>query len=107
MKKYILLLIVVVTGNIVVAGDIVVSKEKNETKMISGKVIDKISGEEIAGAEVKIGDKIIHTDLNGNFSANIQTLKTEALVKFVSYNDSKINIDPFSYNSIVVELEAK
>jgi len=107
MKKYILLLIMIVIGTALVAGNIVDSKAKNETRLISGKVIDKISGEEIAGAEVKIGDKIFHTDLNGNFSANIQTSKTEAFVKFISYNDSKINIDPFSYNSIVVELEAK
>ncbi|MGQ0828277.1 MAG: carboxypeptidase-like regulatory domain-containing protein [Bacteroidota bacterium] len=107
MKKYILIAIMIVTGSTLIAGNIGKSKEKNETKLISGKVIDKVSGEEIAGAEVKIGDKIFHTDLNGNFSANIQTSKTEALVKYISYNDSKVNIAPFSYNTIVVELEAK
>jgi hypothetical protein len=107
MKKYILIIIVIIAGNNLIAGNSNKHEEKDNTKIISGKVIDKISGEEIVGAEVKIGDKIVYTDFNGNFSASITTSKTEALVKFVSYNDSKINLDTFSYNTIVVELEAK
>ena len=94
-------------GRIVIAGNGSNNKEKEDTKLISGKVIDKKSGEEIAGAEIKIDGKIIYTDLNGNFSTNINVLKTEAVVKYISYNDSKISIDSFSYSSIVVELEAK
>jgi len=107
MKKYIILLMIAITADALFAGNIAGNKDKNQTKLISGKVIDKISGEEIAGAEVKIGEKIIYTDLNGNFSATIQTSKTEAFVRFVSYSDSKINIDPFTYNTIVVELKAQ
>ena len=83
------------------------SNDNKGDRLISGKVIDKKSGEEIAGAEIKIRDKVIYSDINGNFSVNIDAEKTEAEVKFVSYNDIKINIDPFSYNSIVVELESK
>ena len=88
-------------------GDINNGKEKESTKLISGKVIDKNSGEEIAGAEIKINNKVIYSDLNGNFSAIIPSTKTEAFVTFVSYNNTKVNIDPFSYNTIVVELESK
>lgn len=107
MKRSILILVVSLITNLVVAGNGIDNKDAANTKLVSGKVIDKISGEEIAGAEIKIADKIVYTDLNGNFSANINVVKTEAIVSFVSYNDTKVNIEPFSYNTLVVELESK
>ena len=107
MKRSILILVVSLITNLVVAGNGIDNKDATNAKLVSGKVIDKISGEEIAGAEIKIADKIVYSDLNGNFSANINVVKTEALVTFISYNDTKINIDPFSYSTIVVELESK
>ena len=90
-----------------VAGNGIDNKDATNTKLVSGKVVDKISGEEIAGAEIKIADKIVYTDLNGNFTASINVVKTEVVVSFISYNDTKVNIDPFSYSSLVVELESK
>lgn len=107
MKRSILILVVSLITNLVVAGNGINNKEATNTKLVSGKVIDKISGEEIAGAEIKIADKIVYTDLNGNFSASINIVKTEAVISFVSYNDTIINIEPFSYNTLVVELESK
>jgi hypothetical protein len=107
MKKNIFLLVLIVISNFAFAGDVNSTKEKESTKLISGKVVDKNSGEEIAGAEIKIKDKIIYSDLNGNFSAVVSIAKTEASITFVSYNDTKVNIDPFSYDQIVVELESK
>lgn len=104
MKKLLFIAITILLGNISIAGNV---GDRESTKVISGKVVDKKSGEEIAGAEVKINNVTFYTDLNGNFSAIIHTLKTEAFISFVSYVDSKINIDPFSYNTIVVELESK
>jgi len=55
MKKYILLLIMIVIGTALVAGNIVDSKAKNETRLISGKVIDKISE---TYADVAEGEKL-------------------------------------------------
>ena len=107
MKRSILILVVSLITNLVVAGNGIDNKDATNTKLVSGKVIDKVSGEEIAGAEIKIADKIVYTDLNGNFSANINVAKTEVRVSFVSYNDTKVNIEPFSYNTLVVELESK
>lgn len=107
MKKGILILVVSLITNLVVAGNGIDNKNATNTKLVSGKVIDKISGEEIAGAEIKIAGTIVYSDLNGNFSANINVAKTEAIVSFVSYNDTKVNIEPFSYNTLVVELESK
>ena len=107
MKRSILILVVSLITNLVVAGNGIDNKDATNTKLVSGKVVDKISGEEIAGAEIKIADKIVYTDLNGNFTASINVVKTEVVVSFISYNDTKVNIDPFSYSSLVVELESK
>lgn len=107
MKTYITTFIAILLGSFVIAGNSHSIDKKDNTKLISGKVIDKISGEEIAGAEIKIDNKVIYTDLNGNFLASIKSTKTEAFVTFVSYNDAKVNIEPFSYNAIIIELESK
>ena len=107
MKRSILILVVSLITNLVVAGNGIDNKDATNTKLVSGKVVDKISGEEIAGAEIKIADKIVYTDLNGNFSANINVSKTEVVVSFISYNDTNVNIDPFSYSALVVELESR
>ena len=67
-------------GNYAFAGNTTTSNSASSsstvepsTKLISGKVIDKISGEEIAGAEIQIGEKKVYSDLNGNFSAVVST----------------------------------
>ncbi len=107
MKKYILTFIILAIGIIAIAGNNPKDKEKNNPQLISGKVIDKASGEEIAGAEIKLDDKIIYTDLNGNFTTSISINKPELVVKSISYNDTKIIIDSFSYNTLVIELASK
>ena len=107
MKRSILILLVSLITNLVVAGNGIDNKNVTSTKLVSGKVVDKISGEEIAGAEIKIADNIVYSDLNGNFSANILVVKSEVVVTFISYNDTKVNIDPFSYKSILIELQSK
>lgn len=107
MKKIILTIVISVVANFVSAGNGDDAKYAVSTKLVAGKVIDKVSGEEIAGAAIKIADKVYYSDLNGNFSALVETVKTEATVNSISYNESKINIDPFSYEQITIELESK
>ncbi|MFL5765817.1 MAG: carboxypeptidase-like regulatory domain-containing protein [Bacteroidia bacterium] len=106
MKKILSFVCILISVQMVVgAGD---TKSGENVKLVTGKVVDKISGEEIAGAEVKINDKVLHTDLEGNFSVMVGTAGTEqALVSFISYNDQKINIDTHSYAQLVIELESK
>ncbi len=104
MKKYLITLFIII-GSVAFAGN--PANEKGNTTLVSGKVIDKVSGEEIAGAEVVVDDKTVYTDLNGNFSAIIDINKTNAIVKYVSYLDAKVTIDPFSYNTITIELSSK
>ncbi len=111
MKTAILTLLIVVAGFAAHAGNGNKRTEKNttpnNTQLISGKVIDKLSGEEIAGAEIKLGDQIIYTDLEGNFSTSVQINKTELIINSVSYNEAKIIIDSYSYNTIYIELASK
>jgi len=107
MKKSFLILFLILSVSLAYGGNIMNGDKTSATKMITGKVVDKKSGEELAGVEIKISDKTIYTDLNGNFSANVNTESAEAIIKFVSYNDTKVNIDPHTYNAIVVELESK
>lgn len=105
MKTYIITFVTIILGNLAIAGN---GNYSNDNKrLISGKVIDKVSGEEIAGAEIKIDEKVIYTDLNGKFLANIYSVETLATISFVSYADLKVNIDPHSFGEIVVELESK
>lgn len=105
-------------GNYAFAGNTTTSNSASSsstvepsTKLISGKVIDKISGEEIAGAEIQIGEKKVYSDLEGNFSAVIPAYpniyKVEAAVNYVSYNQTCVTIDLFSYNPLVIEIASK
>ena len=107
MKTHIITFIAILIASVAIAGNSNNIKEKDNTKLISGKVVDKVSGEEIAGAEIKIDNKVIYTDLNGNFLTSVNSTKTEAFVTFVSYNDAKVNIESLSYTSIIIELESK
>lgn len=102
MKKYILLFILAV-GNIAFAAN----DNNIIKKIVSGKVVDKISGEEIAGAEIRVDGTIVYTDLNGNFSVIIDITKPEAFIKLISYNEMNVTLDPLSYNTIVIELAAR
>lgn len=102
---YSILFIVVTVTNVTAGNDL--PTDKANAKLVSGKVIDKLSGEELAGVEIKIEGKTLYTDLNGNFTTTIFENKTEATVKFVSYTDTKITVDAYSYNSLIVELESR
>ncbi|MBL7884978.1 MAG: carboxypeptidase-like regulatory domain-containing protein [Bacteroidia bacterium] len=109
MKKQFLSLLILVCSTFAFAGETTNLKdsEKANTKIVSGKVVDKQTGEELAGVEVKIADKVYLTDLNGNFSALIPTKNTTVAVSFVSYNSNAVEINPFSYQALVIELESK
>ncbi len=106
MKTYILTLLSVLIIHAGFAGNGEMPGDKESARLISGKVIDKTSGEEIAGAELKIADKTIYTDLNGNFLTTISSTATSATVSSISYNQATIAIDQFSYGEMVISLES-
>jgi len=111
MKKYFFTCFITLTSLILFAGNTSNTKndseEKPATTLVSGKVIDKISGEEIAGAEIRIDNKIVYSDLDGKFTASIDVNNTEAVIKYISYNDTKVKINPYTYNTITIELASR
>ena len=112
MSKYLLLLITFLVGHVAIAGNTPATSPNHlSTKLIYGKIIDKVSGEEIAGAEIQIGEKTVYSDLDGNFSALVATdtvtSKIEAAVNYVSYNEACVTIDLFSYTPLVIEIVSK
>lgn len=112
MVKYFLILIALLVGNYGYAGTTPASSpDRLTTKLVSGKIVDKLSGEEIAGAEIQIGEKKVYSDLDGNFSAVISTdavtSKVEAAVNYISYNEACVTIDLFSYTPLVIEIVSK
>jgi hypothetical protein len=115
MRTLFLFLIIVFTNNSIRAGNSPISSTTitapGSSKLITGKIIDKISGEEIAGAEIQIGQKKIYSDLEGNFSAIVSTdattYKIEAAINYISYNEACIQIDLHSYQPLVIEIVSK
>ena len=112
MQRQLFILIAFLIGNYAIAGiPTPGSPDHVSTKLVYGKVIDKVSGEEIAGAEIQIGEKKVYSDLEGNFSALVPadkaTLQLEAAVNYISYNETCITIDLFSYTPLVIEIVAK
>ena len=107
MKNYFLTLVLILCAGLTFAGNGNNTREKDAIKLVTGKVIDKASGEEIAGAEIRIGDKVLYSDLDGNFSVALPMANQTAIVKFISYSDAEIAIDPVSYAPVIVELSGK
>ncbi len=107
MKNYFFSVLLIFTSTIIVAGNPSKDNNKAVTALVSGKVVDKTSGEEIAGAEINIDNKIVYSDLEGNFSTTININNTDAVVKYVSYNDTKVKLNPNTYNTIIIELPSK
>jgi endonuclease I len=116
MRALFLFLIILFSTNSIQAGNSPVNSTATPTssaasKLITGKVIDKISGEEIAGAEIQIGEKKIYSDLEGNFSAIVSTdastYKIEAAINYISYNEACVQIDLYSYKPLVIEIVSK
>lgn len=108
MKKTLILLLLTTIISLAQAGN--PSKDNNSTLnsvLITGRIIDKNTGEEIIGAEITINDKVLYSDINGNFSALIDVKFPEAIVKYISYKDTKTKINPFSFNSIEIEMDSK
>ncbi len=112
MFKNSLILITLLIGNLVYAGTTPAgTPDRSNTKLINGKIIDKQSGEEIAGAEIVIGEKKVYSDLEGNFTAivstDVLTSTIEAAVHYISYNEACVTINLFSYTPLVIEIASK
>jgi len=66
------------------------------TTSVSGRVLDKITGEALTGVKVMINgtDKATYTDFDGNFElTNLTPGNHELKASYISYKETKENID--------------
>jgi len=84
------------------------NKDNESKRLIAGKVVDKSSREEIAGAEIKIENTTIYTDLNGNFLTSVPSKTIVATVSSISYNESSVTVESTHFTSeLTIALESK
>ncbi len=75
-------------------------------KMITGKVIDPVTNEAIAGATVSINGKKVFTDFEGNFQVENPKDKTaEMTVSMISYTSKTVVLTSEKSQEIVIGLK--
>ncbi|QKG80316.1 carboxypeptidase-like regulatory domain-containing protein [Tenuifilum thalassicum] len=111
MKKLAVILIAtILAANVVSArnDDKKEAKSSNTSSMvktIKGVVVDKTTGEGLAGASVMVNDKVIYTDFEGNFSVKLSEPKAKIRVGLISYSTTELEINK-NLNELKVELDA-
>jgi len=114
MKKIaILFMSLVVLSTTLLAGNDETGTAKNAvmTTSLSGKVLDKVTGEALAGVKVSVqgSEKSVYTDFEGNFEINgIVPGNVELCTTYISYksNVEKVNVDLNKSNSVDVKIES-
>lgn len=87
------------------------SKSAAMTTSISGKVLDKITGEALAGVKVSIEgtEQSVYTDFDGNFElGGVKEGQLELKAQFISYKQKVETVDVrlSKSNTIDVEIES-
>ncbi len=60
---------------------------------IQGKVVDKSTGEALAGVSVKVDDNtVVYTDFEGNFTIKLSQPKAKLSVSLISYSPAEVEI---------------
>jgi hypothetical protein len=111
MKKILSILIVSMLAMNVIAANEDAKKESTETSTtmvntIKGKVVDKSTGEALAGVSVKLDENtIVYTDFDGNFTINLTQPKAKICVSLISYATTEVEVKKSS-NQVKIELNA-
>lgn len=77
------------------------SNRDKSKKILCGKVIDKTTGEALAGVKVEIRETgtYCYTDLNGNYSLSVPTdIKQEVEANVVGYEQTKLKTNDLGFN---------
>ncbi len=97
MKKVLILLVALFIGvNFSYAGNDETKDNPVATTSMSGKIIDKVSGETLAGVMVALDgtDKKVFTDFDGNFTIEEITPGEYTIsCSLISYKNNEIKID--------------
>ncbi|MBN2349864.1 MAG: carboxypeptidase-like regulatory domain-containing protein [Bacteroidales bacterium] len=113
MKKFILIVsLAAISGLGLFAGNIEskVENERTATTSLSGQVVDKISGEYLAGVAIKLEgtEKVTYTDFDGNFEfSGIKPGVYQVETTMISYKKatSKVVVETVSPGTIEVQME--
>lgn len=75
-------------------------------RMLSGKVIDPVTNEALAGATITVGGKKVFTDLDGKFTIEeMKGKEYEVTVSMISYRTEKLVVNPQTDLTINVSLK--
>lgn len=77
--------------------------DKSTTLSVQGKVIDKNTGEALAGVSVIVSGQEVFTDFDGNFNISI-SLDESVEVSFISYKSVKIEAEDLNTKNNYVEI---
>jgi len=109
MKKILSILIVSMLAVNVMATNEDVKKESaeatsNMVSSINGKVVDKTTGEALAGVAIKLDEKtVVYTDFEGNFTINLTQPKAKLCVSLISYAPTEVEVKKSS-KEVKIEL---
>jgi hypothetical protein len=84
---------------------IVAGNETGNIKLLSGKIIDKQTGETLTGAKVQLKgtDKYCYTDMEGHFVLTVNTANTsEVIIDMVGYLPATLKTQELSLGSDIV-----
>lgn len=81
------------------------------TTSVSGKVLDKTTGEPLVGVKISYPgqEKSVYTDFDGNFEINnVKPGNTELTTSYISYKNTteKIKVDLSKSNTVNVKIES-
>lgn len=81
------------------------------TTSLSGKVLDKITGEALVGVKVSVAgsEKSVYTDFDGNFQiSGVLPGNVELTASYISYKQKteKVNVDLTKSNTVDVKIES-
>ncbi len=81
------------------------------TTTITGHVVDKITGEALAGVKISLNESeiIVYSDLDGNFEINNVKVGNHSIkTNLISYDSSRIDIScTIDANDIKIKLDNK
>lgn len=73
---------------------------------IQGKVVDKSTGEALAGVSVKVDDStVVYTDFEGNFTIKLSQAKAKLSVSLISYSPAEVEVGK-KVKEVKIELNA-
>ncbi|MDT8393870.1 MAG: carboxypeptidase-like regulatory domain-containing protein [Bacteroidales bacterium] len=97
MKKIFVLVIAIMIGiNFSFAENDKTAESSAPTTSLSGKVIDNLTGETLAGVMVKLSgtDHYVFSDFDGNFRFDdLKPLKYEITLSLISYEKAETEVD--------------